>query len=296
MKLSWVQAVKQYHMNNGTKYKVPRKGTPEYIAVRALMNNNSPQQEQTNTPKMKMEITNKSNNNSKLVNELLEDIEMSKATEMAKDILSKHIKEAKREILDTFSGEGIDDLLSMIPENIVSKKDVEQVKNTAINTSKGNININDLKKSWSNIKNVVKKIDNVVKKEKSKNVGNGLNQIGGNIFEDIGNLIKPLLPVLQPVAKIANINIKDVSNVVDKWGDIKNAIDKVDVMVKKNLNAKELNKIQGSGLGQLGGFFPLLLALIPLISSALSTAGVAVATGAATYAGTRLAKYIGDKL
>ena len=295
MKLSWVQAVKQYHMNNGTKYKVPRKGTPEYIAVRALMNN-SPQQEQTNTPKMKMEITNKSNNNSKLVNELLEDIEMSKATEMAKDILSKHIKEAKREILDTFSGEGIDDLLSMIPENIVSKKDVEQVKNTAINTSKGNININDLKKSWSNIKNVVKKIDNVVKKEKSKNVGNGLNQIGGNIFEDIGNLIKPLLPVLQPVAKIANINIKDVSSVVDKWGDIKNAIDKVDVMVKKNLNAKELNKIQGSGLGQLGGFFPLLLALIPLISSALSTAGVAVATGAATYAGTRLAKYIGDKL
>lgn len=295
MKLSWVQAVKQYHMNNGTKYKVPRKGTPEYNAVRALMNNNL-QQEQTNTPKIKIEITNNSTNNSKLVNELLEDIEMSRATEMAKDILSKHIKEAKREIVDTFEGEGIDDLLGMIPENIVSKKDVEQVKNTAINTSKGNININDLKKSWSNIKNVVKKIDNVVKKEKSKITGDGLKQIGGNIFEDIGNLIKPLLPVLQPVAKIANINIKDVSNVVDKWGDIKNAIDKVDGMVKKNLNAKELKKIQGSGLGQLGGFFPLLLALIPAITSALSTAGVAMATGAATYAGTRLAKYVGDKL
>ena len=292
--MKFVTAVKIYHQRNGTKYKVPRKGTPEYDAVRKIMLEEAPAagKKQNINMEVKPAVVDK------IVSEILEDIEMSKAGEMVKDILSKHMSEAKREVLDTFQGEGIDDLLKMIPESIASQKDIEQVKKTATNVSQGNISVPELKKSWGNIKKAVTKIDGLVKKgvkQGDKQIASGLAQLGGNIFNDIVSFIKPLIPVLAPVANIPEIKNITQDNVVKVWGQVKDAMKDIDGKVKKTLTGRGLKQL-GSGAHQKGGFFPLLLALIPTITSALSAAAAAAATGAATYAGAKAAEAIGKAL
>jgi len=292
--MKFVSAVKIYHQRNNTKYKVPRKNTPEYDAVRKIMLEGGPAPAKTKTKNINMDV--KPAIVDKVVSEILEDIEMSKASEMVKDILSKHMKEAKREVTDTFQGEGINDLLKMIPESIASQKDINQVKQTAVDVSKGNISVPELKKSWKNIKTAVTKIDGLVKKGvKQGQTAKGLSQLGGNIFNDIVSFIKPLIPVLAPVANIPEIKNITQDNVVKVWGQVKDAIKDVDSKVKKTLTGKGIKQL-GNGAHQEGGFLPLLLALIPTITSALSTAAAAAATGAATYAGARAAEAIGKAL
>ena len=289
--MKFVSAVKIYHQRNGSKYKVPRKNTPEYDAVRKIMLEGGPAP--TKSKNVNMEVKPAVVN--KVVSEILEDIEMSKASEMVKNILSKHMKEAKREIIDTFQGEGINDLLRMIPESIASQKDINQVKGNIENISKGNISVPELKKSWKNIKTAVTKIDGLVKKGvKQGQTAKGLSQLGGNIFNDIVSFIKPLIPVLAPVANIPEIKNITQDNVVKVWGQVKDAIKEVDTKVKKTLTGKGLKQL-GNG-DQKGGFLPLLLALIPTITSALSAAAAAAATGAATYAGAKAAEAIGKAL
>ena len=291
--MKFVTAVKIYHQRNGSKYKVPRKGTPEYDSVRKIMLEGGPAP--TKTKNINMDV--KPAIVDKVVSEILEDIEMSKASEMVKNILSKHMKEAKREVLDTFQGEGINDLLKMIPESIASQKDINQVKGNIENISKGNISVPELKKSWKNIKTAVTKIDSLVKqgvKQGDKQTAGGLSQLGGNIFNDIVSFIKPLIPVLAPVASIPEIKNITQDNVVKVWGQVKDAIKNIDTKVKKTLTGRGLKQL-GNG-DQKGGFFPLLLALIPTITSALSAAAAAAATGAATYAGAKAAEAIGKAL
>ena len=248
------------------KYKVPRKGTPEYDAVRKIM------MEDGGAPAPKQNINMQVNPAvvDKVVNEILEDIEMSRASEMVKGILSKHMKEARREVSDTFQGEGINDLLKMIPDSIASQKDINQVKGNIENISKGNISVPELKKSWGNIKKAVTKIDGLVKKgikQGDKQTAKGLTQLGGNIFNDIVSFIKPLIPVLAPVSNIPEIKNITQDNVVKVWTQVKNAIKDVDTKVKKTLTGRGLKQL-GSSVAhdQKGGFLPLLLALIPTIT------------------------------
>ena len=295
--MKFVTAVKIYHQRNGTKYKVPRKGTPEYDAVRKIMLEGgepaAPSKKQNVNMAIRPAVVDK------VVNDILEDIEMSKASEMVKDILSKHMKEAKREVTDTFQGEGIDDLLKMIPDSIAPQKDIEQVKKTATDVSQGNISVPELKKSWGNIKKAMTKIDVLVKKgvkQDDKQTAKGLSQLGGNIFNDIVSFIKPLIPVLAPVANIPEIKNITQDNIVKVWGQVQNAIKDIDGRVKKTLTGRGLKQLGSAAHDQKGGFLPFLLALIPTITSALSAAAAAAATGAATYAGAKAAEAIGKAL
>jgi len=293
-KLTWIQAVKLYSEQTGQKYKVPRKGTPQYDAVKKLMTQHNgmamPKKLNTGVSKTQQkEIVNE------VVEEILDDIDLSRASEMTKQILERHLLEARREINDTFSGEGLDDLLNLVPESIVPKKDIQQVKKTAMDLSQGNISVNELKDSWKNIKKAVTKIDGLVKKGvKGEQTASGLTQLGGSIFDDIANFIKPLIPVLAPVANIPEIKNITPENVTRVWGQVKAAIKDVDGKVKKTFSGKGLKQL-GKG-HQSGGFLPFLVALIPTIVSALSTAAAAAATGAATYAGARAAEAIGNAL
>ena len=293
--MKFVTAVKIYHQRNGTKYKVPRKGSPEYDAVRKIMM----EEGGTPAPKQNVNMVVKPAVVDKVVNDILEDIEMSRASEMVKGILSKHMKEARREVTDSFQGEGLDDLLKMIPDSIASQKDINQVKGNIENISKGNISVPELKKSWGNIKKAVTKIDGLVKKgvkEGDKQTANGLSQLGGNIFNDIVSFIKPLIPVLAPVTNIPEIKNITQDNIVKVWGQVKGAINDIDTKVKKTLTGKGLKQLGSGKHDQQGGFLPLLLALIPTITSALSAAAAAAATGAATYAGAKAAEAIGRAL
>jgi len=278
--MKFVTAVKIYHQRNGSKYKVPRKGTPEYDAVRKIMLEGGPAPAKTKTINMDV----KPPVVDKVVSEILEDIEMSKASEMVKDILSKHISEAKREVLATFQGEGINDLLKMIPDSIASQKDINQVKQTAVDVSKGKFDADELFNSFKNIKKAVNKIDTTIKKEVKKQQGSGISQLGGGILDDIAKLINPILPILKSVApmpvKIATDSIENLKRDFDK---VKQAINKVGVSAKKQ---------QGKGLMQLGngdqsgGF----IFTIPLIISGLVAGAQALAAGAAGAVGARLAK------
>ena len=293
-KLTWIQAVKLYSEQTGQKYKVPRKGTPQYDAVKKLMAQHSgmtmPKKLNTGVTKTQQkQIVNE------VVQDILEDIDLSRASDMTKQILERHLSEARREINDTFEGQGLDDLLNLVPESIVPKKDIEQVKKTAQNVSQGNISVSDLKDSWKNIKKAVTKIDGLVKKGVQEGQkGSGLTQLGGSIFDDIAKLIKPLIPVLAPVANIPEIKNITPENVTRVWGQVKAAIKDVDGKVKKTFSGKGLKQL-GKG-HQNGGFLPFLIALIPTITAALSTAASAAAVGAATYAGSKAAEAIGKAL
>lgn len=293
-KLTWIQAVKLYSQQTGQKYKVPRKGTAQYDAVKKLMTQHNgmvmPKKLNTGVSKTQQkQIVNE------VVEEILDDIDLSRASEMTKQILQRHLSEARREINDTFEGQGLDDLLNLVPESIVPKKDIEQVKKTAMDVSQGNISVNELKDSWKNIKKAVTKIDSLVKKGvKGEQTASGLTQLGGSIFDDIANLIKPLIPVLAPVANIPEIKNITPENVTRVWGQVKAAIKDVDGKVKQTFSGKGLKQI-GKG-EQRAGFLPFLIALIPTIVSALSTAASAAAVGAATYAGARAAEAIGKAL
>ena len=297
-KLTWIQAVKLYSQQTGQKYKIPRKGTPQYDAVKRLMNQHNgmavvkQMPKTTNTriaPTQQKQIVNE------VVQDILEEIDLSRASDMTKQILERHLSEAKREINDTFQGQGLDDLLNLVPESIVPKKDIQQVKKTAMDVSQGNISVNELKDSWKNIKKAVTKIDGLVKKGiQETQKGSGLTQIGSSIFDDIANFIKPLIPVLAPVANIPEIKNITPENVTRVWGQVKAAIKDVDGKVKKTFSGKGLKQL-GKG-HQNGGFLPFLIALIPTIVSALSTAASAAAVGAATYAGSKAAEAIGKAL
>ena len=293
-KLTWIQAVKLYSEQTGQKYKVPRKGTPQYDAVKKLMAQHSgmtmPKKLNTGVTKTQQkQIVNE------VVQDILEDIDLSRASDMTKQILERHLSEARREINDTFEGQGLDDLLNLVPESIVPKKDIEQVKKTAQNVSQGNISVSDLKDSWKNIKKAVTKIDGLVKKGVQEGQkGSGLTQLGGSIFDDIAKLIKPLIPVLAPVANIPEIKNITPENVTRVWGQVKAAIKDVDGKIKKTFSGKGLKQL-GKG-HQNGGFLPFLIALIPTITAALSTAASAAAVGAATYAGSKAAEAIGKAL
>jgi len=289
-KLTWIQAVKLYSQQTGQKYKIPRKGTPQYDAVKKLMN----QYNGMTMPKKLNTGVNKTQQKqivNEVVEEILDDIDLSRASEMTKQILERHLSEARREINDTFEGQGLDDLLNLVPESIVPKKDIQQVKKTAMDVSQGNISVNDLKDSWKNIKKAVTKIDGLVREGQK---GSGLTQLGGSIFDDIANLIKPLIPVLAPVANIPEIKNITPENVTRVWGQVKAAIKDVDGKVRKTFSGKGLKQL-GKG-DQRAGFLPFLIALIPSIVSALSTAASAAAVGAATYAGSKAAEAIGKAL
>jgi len=288
-KLTWIQAVKLYSEQTGQKYKVPRKGTPQYDAVKKLMTQHNgmamPKKLNTGVSKTQQkEIVNE------VVEEILDDIDLSRASEMTKQILERHLLEARREINDTFSGEGLDDLLNLVPESIVPKKDIEQVKKTAMDVSKGNFDADELFASFKNIKKAVGKIDTTIKKEIKKQQGSGLTQLGSGILDDIAKLINPILPILKSVApmpiKIATDNIENLKRDFDK---VKAAINKVGVSVKKQ---------QGSGLKQLGnghqsgGF----VFTIPLIISGLIAGAQALAAGAAGAVGARLATGVANAI
>jgi len=278
--MKFVTGVKIYHQRNGTKYKVPRKGTPEYDAVRKIMM----EEGGTPAPKQNVNMVVKPAVVDKVVNDILEDIEMSAASEMVKGILSKHMKEAERQVRDTFQGEGVADLLKMIPSSIASQKDIEQVKQSAVDVSKGKFDADELFASFKNIKKAVNKIDSTIKKEMKKQQGSGLSQLGGGFLEDLAKLINPILPILKSVApvpvKIATDSIENLKSDFDK---VKKAINKVGLEAKKQ---------QGSGMVQLGngehtgGF----IFTIPLIISGLVAGAQALAAGAAGAIGARLAK------
>tara|TARA_R110002153_G_scaffold53096_1_gene148343 strand:+ start:1 stop:876 length:876 start_codon:yes stop_codon:yes gene_type:complete len=280
--MKFVTAVKIYHQRNGSKYKVPRKGTPEYDSVRKIMLEGGPAPAKTKTKNINMDVKPAIVN--KVVSEILEDIEMSKASEMVKDILSKHMKEAEREVTDTFQGEGINDLLKMIPESIASQKDINQVKQSAVDVSKGKFDADELFASFKNIKKAVNKIDNTIKKEVKKQQGSGLSQLGGGFLEDLAKLINPILPILKSVSPMPlKVATDSIENLKRDFDIVKKAINKVGLSAKKQ---------QGSGLMQLGngdqsgGF----IFTIPLIISGLVAGAQALAAGAAGAVGARLAK------
>ena len=280
--MKFVTAVKIYHQRNGSKYKVPRKNTPEYDAVRKIMLEGGPVPTKTKTKTKNINMDVKPAIIDKVVSEILEDIEISKASEMVKDILSKHMKEAEREVVDTFQGEGINDLLKMIPDSIASQKDINQVKQSAVDVSKGKFDADELFASFKNIKKAVNKIDSTIKKEQQK--GSGLSQLGGGILDDIAKLINPILPILKSVAPMPlKIATDSIENLKRDFDIVKQAINKVGVSAKKQ---------QGKGLMQLGngdqsgGF----IFTIPLIISGLIAGAQALAAGAAGAVGARLAK------
>ena len=311
MKLSWVQAVKLYHQQNGTKYKVPRKGTPEYTAVKKLMANSS-----TEKPKMSGEAIKMPN----IVNEILEELDMSKASELTKQIIEKHLKEATREIKDTFVGNGIDDLVGLVPK-VVSKmptiskkvidKGLEVVKDAKEGVESAQQKAKELHSQWNNVKNAVDIIVKEVKKSKKTITGKGLNQLGKGLglneimkfvpaLDKIFSLVKQH-PKLSSIVSNVNLKTKDPMKLIGDITNIGKAVNKAKTLATQELN--KILKMKGKGLvqlgnglnqlgrgkGQQGGFLPFLIPFMPAIVSALSAAGAAAGTAAAGVAGARVA-------
>src|SRR6056300_595317 len=301
MALSWIQAVKLYHQQHGTKYKVPRKGTPEYDAVRKLMADHktgSSDHTSKSSPEKQENI----------VNEILEELDMSKANAMTKEIIQRHLDEARREINDTFLGEGVKELVGLVPKVVsnipqVSKKTIEKGVELVKDAKEGVVDAKEKAKelydSWVNVKNAVGVIVKEVKKSIS---GNGLRQlVTGLELTDVMKYIPAMNKILGLVKQhpklsglVSSVNLKSKNplELIQHITSIGKAVDKA-----SNIAKTELNKVmKGKGLTQLGrgkhqkgGFLPFLIPFIPAITAALSSAAAAAGTAAAGVAGARVA-------
>ena len=305
MALSWIQAVKLYHQQHGTKYKVPRKGTLEYEAVRKLMADHKTGSEVHSAPKSTPQ---KQQN---IVNEILEELDMSKANEITKQIIQRHLDEARREINDTFVGEGVKELVGLVPKVVssipqVSKKTIEKGVELVKDAKEGVVDAKEKAKelydSWVNVKNAVGVIVKEVKKSKKTISGKGLRQLGKGLeLTDVMKYIPAMDKILGLVKQhpklsglVASVNLKSKNplELIQHITSIGKAVDKA-----SNIAKTELNKVmKGKGLTQLGrgkhqkgGFLPFLIPFIPAITAALSSAAAAAGTAAAGVAGARVA-------